>query len=334
MSEADRPRSRRDRHRPTSTPRSTTLVGELGGTIFSGGDGYGFRWVQVRLGDARGGHDRRAARRVGARAERLPRPVPRAARCRAAPPHVQGAGPRGDARARAAPRASRRSASTSRPEWKEAFLQPREAHGTVVQLAQAHRSAPGRRGARRHAEPTDRSASRGGGRRRAAPRGRARRAPARRARRRRRCRRRSASSPACSRAGRRPRTRPAVELAWPGGGRIRLEPTPTAPGFVRLDADRRRRRVDRQRRAGRARSSSPDPRRSGPAAASSPTISSTVSRTARSASESGAFLGETSASRRGGRSAIAKVAQPVELRRDRGLGQDRRRRRPRRRGRR
>ncbi len=26
------------------------LVGDLGGTIFAGGDGYGFRWVQTRLG--------------------------------------------------------------------------------------------------------------------------------------------------------------------------------------------------------------------------------------------------------------------------------------------
>ena len=73
------------------------------------------------------------------RAERLPRPLRRAARRRPAPPHVQGARPRRRARARARrglpPGEHRRLATRS---GRKRSCMPREAHGTVVQLAETH----------------------------------------------------------------------------------------------------------------------------------------------------------------------------------------------------
>lgn len=113
-----------------------TLVGDLGGTVFHGGDGYGFRWVQTRLGDASDGMTveslvvwrpevddflARFVERFGASAHHVTFKVADIEtmldRCRAAGLHPVGV-------------------NLTDPHWQEAFLQPREAHGTVVQLAQ------------------------------------------------------------------------------------------------------------------------------------------------------------------------------------------------------
>jgi methylmalonyl-CoA/ethylmalonyl-CoA epimerase len=120
-----------------------TLVGELGGTVFAGGDGYGFRWVQVRLGDATDGMTvevlvvwkpevndflERFVARHGPRQHHLTFKVKDLA---ATLQRVRQAGfqPVG--------------VDLRDPHWKEAFLQPREAHGTVVQLAEVHPDHPG-----------------------------------------------------------------------------------------------------------------------------------------------------------------------------------------------
>ena len=142
-----RPVSLRDATSTTSPSRRATsgaaldsLVGELGGTVLSAATASASGRMQVRLGDDDRGHEHRAARAVGRRAERLPRALPRPPRRRPAPPHVQGRRPRGDARARAQPPATRPSASTSptRSGRRRSSI-PREAHGTVVQLAESHR---------------------------------------------------------------------------------------------------------------------------------------------------------------------------------------------------
>ena len=121
-----------------------TLVGELGGTIFAGGDGYGFRWVQVRLGEGGAGMTVELLIEWNRSRTTSSPASSHATRARPAPPHVQGAGPRRDARARRTAGYQPVSVDLRDPHWKEAFLQPREAHGTVVQLAQVHPTTRGR----------------------------------------------------------------------------------------------------------------------------------------------------------------------------------------------
>jgi catechol 2,3-dioxygenase-like lactoylglutathione lyase family enzyme len=119
------------------------LVGDLGGTIFAGGDGYGFRWVQTRLGADGAGMTvemlvawepqqndflARFLARHGPGQHHLTFKVTDLA---ATLDRVHTAGFRPV------------SVDLRDPEWKEAFLQPREAHGTVVQLAQVHPDHPG-----------------------------------------------------------------------------------------------------------------------------------------------------------------------------------------------
>jgi catechol 2,3-dioxygenase-like lactoylglutathione lyase family enzyme len=119
------------------------LVGDLGGTIFAGGNGYGFRWVQTRLGADGAGMTvetlvawepqqndflARFLARHGPGQHHLTFKVSDLA---ATLDRVHTAGFRPV------------SVNLSDPEWKEAFLQPREAHGTVVQLAQVHPDHPG-----------------------------------------------------------------------------------------------------------------------------------------------------------------------------------------------
>ncbi len=115
-------------------------VGELGGVVFHGGDGYGFRWLQTRLGTpGRAGTTgmtielltvwqpdvndflARFLERHGPGVHHITfkvRDIETALdRCAAA-----GVEPVG--------------VNLDNPQWREAFLQPRQAHGTVVQLAQ------------------------------------------------------------------------------------------------------------------------------------------------------------------------------------------------------
>jgi methylmalonyl-CoA/ethylmalonyl-CoA epimerase len=115
------------------------LTGELGGTILFGGQAIGFRPMQVWLGSQDGDgmpvellepwavdqNDflARFVARHGAGPHHLTFKVPSLAdaliRVRAAGFHPM-------------------NVDVSDPEWKEAFLMPREAHGTVVQLAESH----------------------------------------------------------------------------------------------------------------------------------------------------------------------------------------------------
>ena len=114
-----------------------TLVGELGGLVLSGGHGVGFRPMQVFLGDDRGGmkvellepwepeHNdflERFVARHGAGPHHLTFKVPDLA---AAIEDVRAAG------------YSPVGVDLTDPQWREAFLAPGEAHGTVVQLAES-----------------------------------------------------------------------------------------------------------------------------------------------------------------------------------------------------
>jgi hypothetical protein len=113
-----------------------TAVGELGGVVVHGGDGYGFRWVQTRLGTGTTGMTvellvvwqpevndflARFVERHGVGVHHMTFKVED---LRATLAHCERLGlhPVG--------------VNLDNPEWREAFLQPREAHGTVVQLAQ------------------------------------------------------------------------------------------------------------------------------------------------------------------------------------------------------
>jgi catechol 2,3-dioxygenase-like lactoylglutathione lyase family enzyme len=215
------------------------LVGDLGGVLTMGGENVGFRSYQVRLGDATEGMTvemlepwhperfdflERFVARHGEGPHHLTFKVPDLA---ATLERVRAAGytPVG--------------VSLEDPRWKEAFLQPREAHGTVVQLAQAASPFPDYAAELRSAldagphgepawwpEPPPRAQATvlrrvvmatpsvdsalgffagvlGG-----------------------------AIDPATDDEG------GAVELAWPGAGRIRLEPgTGVTPGIVRLEVE-------------------------------------------------------------------------------------------------
>lgn len=114
-----------------------TLVGDLGGTVLSGGQGLGFRPMQVYLGDPTGGmkvellepwdteHNDFLARfldRHGEGPHHLTFKVDDLASTLA---EVEAAGltPVG--------------VMLEDPIWREAFLQPGDAHGTVVQLAES-----------------------------------------------------------------------------------------------------------------------------------------------------------------------------------------------------
>jgi methylmalonyl-CoA/ethylmalonyl-CoA epimerase len=115
------------------------LTGDLGGTILFGGHGTGFRPMQVWLGSRDGDgmpvellepwavdqNDflARFVARHGAGPHHLTFKVPSLAD---ALKRVRGAG------------FHPVNVDESDPEWKEAFLMPREAHGTVVQLAESH----------------------------------------------------------------------------------------------------------------------------------------------------------------------------------------------------
>jgi methylmalonyl-CoA/ethylmalonyl-CoA epimerase len=116
-------------------------VGDLGGIVVHGGDGYGFRWVQARLGTATTGMTvellvawnpevddflARFIARHGAGVHHITFKVDdlEATLDRA---NSIGLHPVG--------------VSLENPQWREAFLQPREAHGTVVQLAQTEYGA-------------------------------------------------------------------------------------------------------------------------------------------------------------------------------------------------
>ena len=122
-----------------TSPALRFLTGDLGGTILFGGQAIGFRPMQVWLGSREGDgmpvellepwavdqNDflARFVSRHGAGPHHLTFKIPDLADALA---RVRGAG------------FHPVNIDASDPEWKEAFLMPREAHGTVVQLAESH----------------------------------------------------------------------------------------------------------------------------------------------------------------------------------------------------
>ncbi len=130
-----------------TSPALQFLTGELGGTILFGGQAIGFRPMQVWLGSPAGDgmpvellepwavdqNDflARFVARHGAGPHHLTFKV---ADLAAALARVRGAG------------FHPVNINLSDPQWKEAFLMPREAHGTVVQLAEAQGHPETRKG--------------------------------------------------------------------------------------------------------------------------------------------------------------------------------------------
>jgi len=122
-----------------TSPALRFLTGELGGTILFGGQAIGFRPMQVWLGSLEGDgmpvellepwavekNDflARFVARHGGGPHHLTFKVADLQRALA---RMSGAG------------FHPVNIDLSDPEWKEAFLMPREAHGTVVQLAESH----------------------------------------------------------------------------------------------------------------------------------------------------------------------------------------------------
>lgn len=124
-----------------TAPAMRFLTGTLGGTVLSGGQAFGFRPVQVLVGDITGGmkvellepwdteHNDFLARFV--------------ARTGAGPHHLTFKVNDLDVALAAARRAGFTPVGVERsdPRWQEAFLHPSEAHGTVVQVAQTTEGA-------------------------------------------------------------------------------------------------------------------------------------------------------------------------------------------------
>jgi catechol 2,3-dioxygenase-like lactoylglutathione lyase family enzyme len=121
------------------------LTGPLGGTVIFGGQSIGFRPMQVWIGTADGDGmpvellepwavDRNdfLARFLGRRGAGPHHLTFKVADLATALERVRGAG------------FDPVNINTSDPEWKEAFLMPAQAHGTVVQLAESHGHPEGR----------------------------------------------------------------------------------------------------------------------------------------------------------------------------------------------
>jgi catechol 2,3-dioxygenase-like lactoylglutathione lyase family enzyme len=114
------------------------LVGELGGLVIFGGNNIGFRAMQVRLGDLRQGLNVELLEpwdvEVNDFLERF------IARHGDGPHHLtfKVSDLEGKLEELEAVGLQPVSVDLSDPNWKEAFLHPRDAHGTVVQLAEAH----------------------------------------------------------------------------------------------------------------------------------------------------------------------------------------------------
>ena len=118
--------------RPTHRTRCASSPARSAARSSSAARRPGFRPMQVWIGDDDGRrHERRAARTVGRRAQRLPRAVRRPPRCRPAPPHVQGA------------RSARRDRAPSRVRIRAGQHRPRAIRsGRKHSSCRARRTAP------------------------------------------------------------------------------------------------------------------------------------------------------------------------------------------------
>jgi hypothetical protein len=123
-----------------TAPAMRFLTGTLGGTVLSGGQAFGFRPVQVLVGDITGGMKVELLEPWDtARNDFLERFV---ARTGAGPHHMTFKVNDLDVALAAARRGGFTPIGIERsdPRWQEAFLHPSEAHGTVVQIAQTTES--------------------------------------------------------------------------------------------------------------------------------------------------------------------------------------------------
>ncbi len=219
------------------------LVGELGGLVLFGGQGPGFRPMQIRLGDAREGMTVELLEPWDTdKNDFLARFV---ARHGEGPHHMTFKVPDLPAMLDRVDDAGFHPVAVdmSDPTWKEAFLHPRESHGTVVQLAEAHEDLPdltalvawvGEHGPRTNPQWWPDPPVRGA---RAA-----------------RLRRVVLTTPSIDATldlfagvldGKVVESGEGwTELVWPGGGRIRFEQRPGSPGIDRLEGDVLGARVD------------------------------------------------------------------------------------------
>lgn len=114
-----------------------TLVGRWGGTLLSGGDAAGFRAMQIRLGDLTVGMTVELLEPCNVdRSDFLVRFLDRHGD---APHHLTFKVP--DLAAELERLRTRGlepiGVDLTHPDWKEAFLHPRDSHGTVIQLAES-----------------------------------------------------------------------------------------------------------------------------------------------------------------------------------------------------
>ena len=126
-----------------AVPALTRFVTELGGTVLSGGESVGFRPVQVRVGDASRGMTVELLEPWDtARNDFLARFL---AGHGDGPHHLTFKVDDFDAALGRVAATGRTPVGVNRadPNWMEAFLLPREACGTVVQLAARSRRRPG-----------------------------------------------------------------------------------------------------------------------------------------------------------------------------------------------
>ncbi|MDQ1533438.1 MAG: hypothetical protein QOF28_1199 [Actinomycetota bacterium] len=120
-----------------TAPALRFLTGVLGGTVLSGGQAFGFRPMQVLVGDRESGMKVELLEPWDAeRNDFLERFV---ARTGAGPHHLTFKVDDLDVALDTARAAGFTPVGIERsdPRWQEAFIHPREAHGTVVQIAQA-----------------------------------------------------------------------------------------------------------------------------------------------------------------------------------------------------
>jgi catechol 2,3-dioxygenase-like lactoylglutathione lyase family enzyme len=126
---------------PDVQPIVDLLVGELGGTALFGKEPPDFRWVLVRVGDGEAGMNLELLEPTGDESSFLQRFLAR----RGPGPHHLTFKTDDLERLIGRVREGGRElvdVSLDDPEWREAFLRPRDAHGTIVQLASSTLERP------------------------------------------------------------------------------------------------------------------------------------------------------------------------------------------------
>ena len=120
-----------------ATPAMGTLIGELGGTLVSGGDAAGFRAMQIRMGDLDQGMTVELLEPWNVElSDFLVRFLDRRGE---GPHHLTFKVPdlAAELERLAAIGLKPVGVDLSNPRWREAFLHPRDSHGTVIQIAES-----------------------------------------------------------------------------------------------------------------------------------------------------------------------------------------------------